>query len=314
MHLEPTKMIRAVDHLKTLIGAKVEVKAKETTHVELTFGIEDLGPSTSMSGTVRLNNEPLPGVELMVRATKRFTTITDSKGYYTFKNMPVGQHYLTLDSRKDAKGQFINLNLRRYITLEQNAPQYEDFDILTGSISGAFISEETNLPTSGYFDVSIRMFDKEAPYEVGMDLQTQSDGTFQFQNVPVGVYEVTCNSRNMACFQIDNVKVFPGRDTGLIHLKQRSTIIVAGRVVFTKKMQELNWLGMTFMPIGDKNGRGKVWVKVIPEIGEFKTERLSSGRYSIKIYDGISKYPTIETEIPPGGVSDLMIVPLVNEG
>jgi hypothetical protein len=196
--------------------------------------------------------------------------------------------------------------LWRTLHVEENIPIYEDFDILTGSITGRMVNESDGQPVRGEFGINATLRGEDNPYYARLYVTTDPDGTFQFKKAPMGVYTVGSASPEARCTVAEEVKVFPGRATDPVVLERKTPITVSGYVRFTDSMKGKNWWLLYFRPIEDSAGNHHS-LRMENETGAFSTEGLTPGRYEVYFYADPyeNEYEPTIVEIPPGGTVSL---------
>jgi hypothetical protein len=194
--------------------------------------------------------------------------------------------------------------------VEENIPLYEDFDILTGSITGRIAYSETQ---SEARRLKLASQDQDAPYRVGMTVLADLQGNFAFDRVPIGIYTLTSGEQDLLIDPVSDIKVLPGGSTGPLILQQLTPILVKGRVVLPENTEPPRYLWLYCMPRIEGSPRGKM-VAVSTKTGEFETKILAVGEYTGMLF-GIrgKRFKPIEFEVPPGGHTDLLLVAEVVE-
>jgi len=280
------------------------VKSGETSFVEIELGQKVTGPCGSISGTVYIDNAPVEGVSLSLWASTNFKVITDAAGHFNFAKIPVGSHSISLSNVEG-----LNMRLSRQVHVEHNVPLYEDFNILTGAISGRIVAEDGS-NVEGVHRINLNMHDTTAAsYSVRHNAESNKDGAFLFEKVPIGVYVISSRSKDFTSIPVTGVKVRPGVETGPVIIKRKTPTLVSGKVVLTDKMYESRWLMLLFAPQEGTPGNG-AYLQISKKTGEFKTMELIPGSYIVSYYyeDGTSA-KSFELSVPEGGVTGLVLVP-----
>ena len=84
---------------------------------------------------------------------------------------------------------------------------------------------------------------------------------------------------------------------------------VKGRVELPESAKNARWLGMVAEPADAESG-AEQWIRLSRETGMFETSRLVPGAYEAKLYGDLEvQYKPLRFDVPPGGVSNLVLVP-----
>lgn len=287
-----------------LMSQDVEVWSEETSYVEFLLGSKDFGPSGKVAGKVMLDGAPAAGAMIGLWAKRRFEDTVDSSGNYDLGRVPVGKHSIRISQLPGPAGKY-DFNIRRGIEVEEDLPLYEVFEIYTGAISGRVINEGDRSPVRGS-RVTARIEEAGAPYSVRMSTVTGLDGSFDFEGVPIGVYSVKAAEREFASRSASGVKVFPGNVAGPVIISLITPILVQGRVTLPDEAKEARWVGLLFR---SEEGQGAEWAKLDKSTGNFETKKLVPGSYKAELVGDLKKkYEVMPFDVPPGGVSDLVLI------
>lgn len=283
---------------------RVEVMSGETTYVEIVNGGENTGPSGTVTGRVTVNGAPVEGSRLTLGKIRWLVAELDVDGRYTLENVPIGKHLFSLYVPTGRPP----ISLDRKVTVETNAILYEDFNILTGSITGSLAYTDGEGSPGEDIEVYIRTEDENSPYRVYMATRTDKDGAFAFETVPMGIYKVDCRSDEFSSPLISGVKVFPGKAAGPIVLKGPRPITVTGQLILPESLREYHWIHITFIPV-DGPEYNKVSGMVHLEFSdEFEEKFLVPGTYKAYITSHTEKeIEPIVVEVPPEGITGLVL-------
>jgi protocatechuate 3,4-dioxygenase beta subunit len=290
-----------------LADTETEVWSGETSFLEINLGSEEMGPAGSVSGKVRVNGKPATGALVSTYSGRRFESTVDPSGDYDLGRIPVGTHSLHIEQLPGKTGQY-DSTIRRSIEVVENETLFEDFEILTGSITGRVVYESDNSPARG-IKISAGFEDEDAQYRVRLSTVTDVEGRFLLEGVPIGSYTVKAEDRKLSCSPVSGVKVFPGGKAGPVILTMITPIWVRGRVVIPEAVQGSRWVGLIVRPSGGKDQDWQ-WIRLDRETGEFETDRLVPGSYEASfVGEGKDEYEKMPFMVPPGGVSNLVFVP-----
>ncbi len=293
-----------IDNMRALERGKAEIKSGETSFVEIVIGKEEPMVCSSVSGDVFINGQPAEGGKLMIWAQKRYEAKLDAGGSYIFEKVPVGSHTLNL-TEVTLGGKKQNISLYREINVMKNIPLYENFDIMTGSVSGR-IEDSGGSPVDGTFSILISSENDDAPYRVRKWAQTDPKGNFALEYIPVGIYTIKTFDGSLVCEDVKGIRVLPGRDAGPVVLTRVSLAPVEGRVALSTEMEGADKLRLYFAPLA---GGGGGMIDLSISTGEFVTENIAPGSYMVMLYvDWNMKHKPINVEIPEGGATGLYFV------
>jgi protocatechuate 3,4-dioxygenase beta subunit len=292
-----------------LMHAETEVWSEETSYIELNLDSEDLGPKGKITGRVRIDGKPAHGALLNLRAKgKRIEATVDASGDYRMDRVPVGEHTLRFSTLPAPLGLY-DISLKRKIKVLENDTAFEDFEILTGRLFGRVARESDNGPVHGAQITAWLEKEEDAPYAVRVETLTDLDGKFLFESLPMGTYTVQVDRHALACQPVEGVKVFPSGAAGPINLVMIEPVWVKGRVELDEAMRSSRWLGLIAKPADDRN-TGWEWIKVDRDTGQFKTSQLVPETYTVKLVGNLDRqYKDMEIQVPPGGVTNLVLVP-----
>ncbi|MDC2888723.1 carboxypeptidase regulatory-like domain-containing protein [Psychrosphaera algicola] len=185
-------------------------------------------------GSIEANNlDSLANIVVYARGADGsiYTTLTGTNGHYRFNALPVGKGYSFIAQANDfnsskqdnvdiLQGETSSINL---ITLSKSVIVE---NITTGSITGAakFSEYKTVLNQHAGIIVSIEGSDKEAI--------TSRDGSYIFNNIETGYYNLNFTDSNHQAVTLQNVKVGTATTTNLdIQILQGLTGSVSGVVI-----------------------------------------------------------------------------------
>ncbi len=217
---------------------------------------------STIYGTIKDNktNEPLNGCSVTLLPTGT-TITTGTDGTFRFNDVPVGFYSVEISCNG-------YLNNKKDITIYSGGePVPVDITLSksTSSIHGTVKDNITNLPLSG---CSVTLLPK------GTTIMTDADGTFQFNNIEIGDYniEVSCygyfnNKRNIV--------INAGGDAVLVDIPLGKSVgTVYGIIKDLVSSQPLSGCSVTLMPTGTTITTGTD--------GVFQFNNVIAGTYSVE--------------------------------
>lgn len=298
-----------VDRMDTLKRASVDVESGETTYVEIVLGDQEVGPTGEVLGRVTVDGAAAAGASVHCWINKRYRCTVDASGSYNLGKVSVGSGMLTVRDFPANLG-LDSLYVMRNIQVEENLSIYEDFDILTGTITGRVVSESGARPDKKEFRIAASLEGADVPYRIWMNTSTGPDGEFTFEKIPIGVYTVMSGDEKLICKSVADVKVLPGCKAGPIILTQQTPVLVKGRVVLPADLEDTRYLALWFLAKETQNAQGKM-VKISSDTGEFETKALAVGSHQAYFFGSFKKqFEPITVEVPPGGITNLVLTPV----
>lgn len=318
------------DHLKAFefdrppLGS-VEVESGETSVVE--FFLDAVGPQVpcgAVAGGVFIDGEPAEGAVVIMRFTT-FKTAVDASGLFDLQLVPAGRNFMKI-TIPPGPGGAPEIKVEREVLVEEGVTHYENVEISTGSIFGRVVMQPEGSPVCGarveawipakqpdhlksimelqQMELEIEhvmgRITSNSPgyYKTSMEAITGVDGSFLFERVPEGIYNVKVRKKNIGTRPAADVEVVPGGATGPVVLEMYVPITVKGYVKLPEGAQNADGLGLTVYPAGQKpegvfqglqqiitgallnEVGGTRWVKVDKATGAFEIPRMMPGSYT----------------------------------
>jgi len=290
-----------------LMESETQVWSGETSYLDINLDSQELGPTGTISGKVRIDGAPAHGARLSLYASKRFEATVDSTGSYNLGRIPVGQHTLKISNLPGRTGLY-DVDIWRSLEVMENQSLFEDFEILTGNLSGQVIYESDGSPVRDV-KVSANIEGDNNPYQVRIKSVTGVDGKFLLEGVPIGSYTVKGEDRSLGCTPVSGIKVFPGGRAGPVVISMIDPVWVRGRVEIPKELKGKRWMGLIVSPADAEKTQWQ-WIKMDKDTGVFETNQLIPGPYKARLVGDFSEqYEFMELFVPQGGVSNLLLVP-----
>lgn len=287
-----------------IMAERAEVYSGETSYVELSLNPEAVGPGADVSGQVRIDGVPAEGARVSMYAKRRYETTVDENGNFSLGKVPVGDFKLRLFQIPGPMGKY-ELRMRFDVKVNENEPVFEVIDLLTGTLSGSVVSQETGRALPGEH-VRVRIEGDNAPYWVEVKTVTGLDGKFSFESLPVGSYSVKVDQDAFGCRPVTGVKVFPGGKAGPVRLVLETPIVVEGRISVSEDLSESRWLGLAVRDVDAEDNWE--WIRVNAKTLSFSSSALVPGFYTVRLVGNFSEvYPEQEIEIPQGGITGLVL-------
>ena len=286
---------------------RVNIVSGETTRVEMIIGVEQVGPSTSISGRISIEGRPVANARVRVYAGKNRQVRTDAQGRYLLEKVPTGRHSLYVD---DIPEEVLagKPRISRTVHVEENIPLYEDFEILAGELSVRVVDSEGRL-IPGKHGLVIRTLSGDAPYQVSLNADTQKDGSAIIGPLPVGSYQVSSRDHKLVLDVLNEVKIEAHRRTGPLDMVKRPVTTVSGHVDVTGIKSDSGYSYLMLQPKEGAGGRHN-YIRVDLKSGDFSSETVVPGLYTTRLYvPGIDEqYRFSDLSVPHSGVSGVVLI------
>jgi len=292
-----------------LMESDVEVASGETSKIVIDLGVEEAGPKARVTGRVLLDGAPAEGAIVSTYKGRRYEGTVSSTGRYDLGQVPAGGRTISVSNMPGPMGH-LDSRIRRSVDVVENVPVVVDFEIVTGSLSGRVVTEGDPTAVRGVrIALDAQKDDSDSGLSIRMSTVTDLDGTFRFDGVPTGVYTVRARDQEYAVPAIKDLEIFAGAMRDDVVLTMVTPVVAKGTVQLPEDLGESRWLGLYFETVEEGTDLN-AWTQVNKRTGEFETRKLIPGYYKATLMgDTAQQYLPVEFRVPPGGVTNLLLVP-----
>jgi hypothetical protein len=364
----PMKLYRTfTQDLSFWVEVSTFVRAGETTRVEIPIDgarTEEMG---SISGRVMLDGRAPEGAWVAIHAGYReLSASVGSAGGYRLDGVPTGEWMIRVTIPQGVNGE-PGFEMSRNVSVEAGLTNLEDFMIETGTIIGRLVRSPEEVPVAGALVeiwgacnmpglVAMLIEEKDegaGPSSVSdhgygfsdpvrMNRITGSDGSFRFDRLPAGSYnmrwsppadsgpasgtDILLKGGESAVAAVD---VIPGATVGPVVLTIYPPVVASGIV----KLPDDLGAGVRYLLVAPEEEVAPHWetifivndgqirigstrmVRIDQETGAFEIRSITPGAYTANLYDASNepvkkrRFKAMPFHVPPGGVTGLVLVP-----
>jgi len=292
-----------------LMESDVDVASGETSKIVIDLGVEEAGPKARVTGRVLLDGAAAEGAIVSTYKGRRYESTVTSTGRYDLGQVPAGSRSISVSNVPGPMGH-LDSRIRRSVEIVENVPIEVDFEIFTGSLSGRVVTEGDPTAVRGVrIALDVQKDESDAGLSIRMSTVTDLDGAFSFEAVPTGIYTVRARDQEYAVPAIKDVEIFAGSRRDDVVLTMVTPVVVKGTVQIPEDFGESRWVGL-YIETAEEETDLNAWVQVNKRTGEFKTTKLIPGYYKATLLGRtVQQYKPVEFRVPPGGVTNLLLVP-----
>jgi len=318
----------------TMERTRVEVVSGQQAVVELEVGEKPLeGPTGTLAGTVTIDGRLGAGCIVTLHTeSRRAAARVDERGRFDLGVVKAGTSWMNVEAPSDDSpfGNTTTVWSGNCKVKEAEANEVT-IDITTSSMSGN-VSWPDGTPASGCHVQAHGMLkagsgaDSKVPgtAQAWLGAPTDANGNFRFDRVPEGTWTLTAQGghdrERPAKAVLADVVVRGGSPSDDLRIVMKDSIVVKGRVdlsSFGGTKPQWAWLGfyrVTADTPPTETGEHVDGAGVDMENGEFSTSDLPPGRYRVRFHVAAEgrrqqQYEVRDVEIPPTGLTDLVLQP-----